>query len=72
MQINDGTLKKGEKAKVKVSGYGARMSRLTNFISVSRFYSKKIPFSSKNAIYQLSKYSIIHTYIHTLFEQLPV
>ena len=35
MQINDGTLKKGEKAKVKVSGDGARMSRLTNFILVS-------------------------------------
>ena len=35
MLINDGTLKKGDKAKVKVNGDGARMSRLTNFILVS-------------------------------------
>ena len=35
MQINDGSLKKGEKEKVKVSGDGARMSRLTNSILVS-------------------------------------
>lgn len=35
MQINNGSLKKVEKAKAKVSGDGARMSRLTNFILVS-------------------------------------
>ena len=32
---DEGTLKQGEKVKVKVSGDGARMSRLTNFILLS-------------------------------------
>ena len=40
MQINDGTLKKGEKEKVKVSGDGARMSRLTNFRSFQHCKSR--------------------------------
>ena len=35
MQIKEGTIKVGERVKIKISGDGARMSQMTNFILLS-------------------------------------